>query len=50
MGPYLTYNDLLHLRDYLDGIGRTDTQTLTDLMGEKLQWMTNNGVTGYEKS
>ena len=48
--PYLTYNDLLHLRDYLDGIGRTDTQTLTDLMGEKLQWMTNNGVTGYEKS
>ena len=47
--PYLTYNDLLHLRDYLNGVGRTQTQTLTDLMGEKLQWMTNNGVTGYEK-
>ncbi len=47
--PYLTYNDLLHLRDYLNGVGRTETETLTYLMGEKLKWMVNSGVTGYEK-
>ena len=47
--PYLTYNDLLHLRDCLNGLGRTEPKTLNDLMGEKRQWMTNNGVTDYEK-
>ena len=48
--PYLTYNDLLHLREYLTGSGRAGTETLTHLMEEKLQWMTANGVTGYEAS
>ena len=48
--PYLTYNDLLHLREYLTGSGRAGTETLTQLMEEKLQWMTANGVTGYEAS
>ena len=46
--PYLTYNDLLHLREYLTESGRAETETLTHLIGEKLQWMVNNGVTGYE--
>lgn len=46
--PYLTYNDLLHLREYLTESGRAGTETLTHLIGEKLQWMVNNGVTGYE--
>ncbi|HBJ58980.1 MAG TPA: hypothetical protein DDY72_00535 [Verrucomicrobia bacterium] len=47
--PYLTYNDLYYLREYLTGVNRTETDTLTYLMGEKLQWMEKNGVTGYEK-
>ena len=47
--PYLTYNDLYYLREYLTGVNRTETDTLTYLMGEKLQWMEQNGVTGYEK-
>ena len=47
--PYLTYNDLLYLRKYLTGFGKTENETLTYLMGEKLQWMQNNGVPGYEK-
>ena len=47
--PYLTYNDLLYLRKYLTGFGKTENETLTYLMGEKLQWMQKNGVTGYEK-
>ena len=47
--PYLTYNDLLHLRKYLTGFGRTENETLTYLMSEKLQWMQSHGVTGYEK-
>ena len=46
--PYLTYNDLFYLRKYLSGVGRDDTDTLTYLMGEKLQWMQAQGVTGYE--
>lgn len=48
--PYLTYNDLYYLREYLTGVNRTETDTLTYLMGEKLQWMEQNGVTGYEKA
>ncbi len=48
--PYLTYNDLLYLRKYLTGFGKTENETLTYLMGEKLQWMQSHGVTGYEKS
>ena len=28
---------------------KSETDTLTHLMGEKLQWMEQNGVTGYEK-
>ena len=48
--PYLTYNDLLYLRKYLTGFGKTENETLTYLMGEKLQWMQRHGVTGYEKS
>ena len=47
--PYLTYNDLYYLRKYLTGFGREENKTLTYLMGEKLQWMQNHGVTGYEK-
>ena len=47
--PYLTYNDLLHLRKYLTGFGKTENETLTYLMGEKLQWMQSHGVSGYEK-
>jgi hypothetical protein len=43
------YNDLLHLRKYLTGFGRTENETLTYLMSEKLQWMQSHGVTGYEK-
>ena len=47
--PYLTYNDLYDLRKYLSSSERPELETLTYLMGEKLQWMQNNGVTGYEK-
>ena len=47
--PYLTYNDLFYLRKYLTGFGKEENETLTYLMGEKLQWMQKNGVTGYEK-
>ena len=47
--PYLTYNDLYDLRKYLSSSERPEIETLTYLMGEKLQWMQNNGVTGYEK-
>ena len=47
--PYLTYNDLYDLRKYLSSSERSELETLTYLMGEKLQWMQNNGVTGYEK-
>lgn len=47
--PYLTYNDLYYLQEYLTGQGREENETLTYLMGEKLQWMQNHGVTGYEK-
>ena len=38
------------LRKYLTGFGKTENETLTYLMGEKLQWMQSHGVTGYEKS
>ena len=38
------------LRKYLTGFGKTENETLTYLMGEKLQWMQRHGVTGYEKS
>ena len=34
---------------YLSSSERSELETLTYLMGEKLQWMQNNGVTGYEK-
>ena len=47
--PYLTYNDLYDLRKYLSSSERSELETLTYLMGEKLQWMQKNGVTGYEK-
>ena len=47
--PYLTYNDLYDLRKYLSSSERPELETLTYLMGEKLQWMQKNGVTGYEK-
>ena len=48
--PYLTYNDLLHLRGISDRqrTGRNGNADLSD--GGKLQWMTANGVTGYEAS
>ena len=46
--PYLTYNDLHHLRSYLTAAGRQDNDALRFLMGEKLQWMQAQGVTGYE--
>ena len=46
--PYLTYNDLYELRKYLTGFGKTENETLTYLMEEKLQWMRANSVSGYK--
>lgn len=46
--PYLTYNDLYYLREYLTGFGKEPNEMLTYLMSEKLQWMRSNGVSGYE--
>ncbi len=44
--PYLTYNDLYSLRQYLQAHGRSVPE-LQALMDAKLAWMQANGVTGY---
>lgn len=44
--PYLTYNDLYLLRDYLASKGKTVPE-LQQLMDSKRAWMDRNGVTGY---
>ena len=45
--PYLTYNDLLDLQQYLKASGRGVSQPLTRLMDAKRDWMDRNGVTDY---
>lgn len=44
--PYLTYNDLYNLREYLAEQNRSIPELQT-LMDAKLQWMQASGVTGY---
>ena len=46
--PYLTYNDLYLLREYLAEQGKTVPE-LQKLMDSKRAWMDRNGVTGYLK-
>ena len=45
--PYLTYNDLLALQQYLVASGRGPSEALTYLMDAKRAWMDANGVTEY---
>lgn len=45
--PYLTYNDLYYLRQYLTEQGR-ESAALQKLMDAKLKWMKASGVTGYQ--
>lgn len=47
--PYLTYNDLKHTKELYYDIYRKQNETVEYLMKCKLEWMTENGVTGYEK-
>lgn len=44
--PYLTYNDLLDLQQYLKSHGGT-SEALTYLMNVKRAWMDSHGVTDY---
>ena len=45
--PYLTYNDLLAMQQYLQDTGREAVPALDFLMREKKLWMDANGVTEY---
>lgn len=45
--PYLTYNDLYDLREYLQSRGR-DTSRVQLLMDAKLKWMQASGVTNHK--
>lgn len=45
--PYLTYNDLYDLRDYLQSENR-DVSRIQLLMDAKLKWMQANGVTNHK--
>ena len=47
--PYLTYNDLKHLKEKYYEVYRKDLNVAQELMEHKLKWMKANGVTGYEK-
>lgn len=46
--PYLTYNDLFYLRQYLESQGRTVPE-LQVLMDAKRTWMDANGIDAYAK-
>lgn len=45
--PYLTYNDLLALQQYLKASGDGPSEALTFLMDAKRAWMDSHGVTEY---
>ena len=45
--PYLTYNDLLALQQYLKASGDGPSEALTFLMDAKRAWMDSHGVTAY---
>lgn len=45
--PYLTYNDLLALQQYLKASGEGTSEALTFLMDAKRAWMDSHGVTEY---
>lgn len=46
--PYLTYNDLYDLREYLTASGEEFPAALASLMENKLLWMQSYGITGYK--
>jgi len=48
--PYLTYNDLLALQEYLYLRNGKENQVLNDLMAEKKGWMDRNGIKEYSES
>ena len=47
--PYLTYNDLFALQEYLVSAKGSRDETLDTLMSSKLIWMINHGITGYSR-
>ncbi len=45
--PYLTYNDLFETQELYTAIYGKENETVKYLMDCKLQWMTENSITGY---